>query len=510
MKKGRFGVLILALSMLLAGCGGSSDKDKNAGAAGSSDTSAKDSLTVVIPTDVGKFNPQYTMTHADIYLGYQIYEHLVHYVDGEWKGQLADSWEFSDDKKTVTFHLREDAAFHSGDPVTAEDVKYSFDLNLERPGMASNREKIVDIKAEDEHTLSITMSYPKESILFELATPTWGIMNKSYCEENGEDAFINPDGSGAYKLKSWNKGSSIELEAYEDYTGEIGNIKNLKFEIIPDQSTAVIALEDGSVDLIVNAAAANVTLLQDNEAVEILSGASHTSSKLYMNVRSGETESKELRQAIAYAINRDSINTVIYEDRGEVSTGVFSDFMYYSGIDFSYEYNIEKAKELMKKAGLSNVSLTIKTSENYGSEVPTLIQENLAEIGIELKIESLESSAHSDDYLKGNFELWYSADSTVLPDISEMMYLNYHTPENTNKYFAPEADFINEKLEAARAEENAEKKTVLYDDIVMDVKDNAGQLDLVNAPSNLVYQKGLKNVYLDPNGMIYCYQYFNW
>ena len=269
-------------------------------------------------------------------------------------------------------------------------------------------------------------------------------------------------------------------------------------------------MENGTVDLIVNTTAANVTLLQDNDDIEITSGPSHTASKLFMNVRSGQTANKELRQAIAYAIDRTAINTVAYEDRGEISTGIFSDFMYYSGIDFSYEYNPEKAKELLKSSGLSDVTLTIKTSENYGSEVPTLIQENLSAIGIELKVESLESSAHSDDYLNGNYELWYTANSQVLPDVSEMMYVNYHTPENVDKYFAPETDFINEKLEAARLESDADKKTGLYDDILMDVKDNAGQLDLVNAPSNLVYRKGLQNVYLDPNGMIYCYQYFNW
>lgn len=507
MKKKRLLALLLAGTMLFAGCGGSG-KEKDGGTA--ADHSSKDSLTVVIPTDVGKFNPQYTMTHADIFLGYQVYEHLVHYVDGEWKGQLANSWEFNDDKTAVTFHLREDATFHSGDPVTAEDVKYSMETNMERPGMASSKDKIKEINAVDEHTVEVKLAYPRESILFEFATPTWGIMNKSYVEEKGEEAFISPDGSGAYKLKSWNKGASIELEAYEDYTGERGNIKKLKFEIIPDQSTAVIALENGSVDLIVNATAANVTLLQDNENIEILSGPSHTSSQLYMNVRSGKTADKELRKAIAYAIDRDAINTVAYEGRGEVSTGIYSDFMYYSGKDFSYEYNVEKAKELVEKAGLSGTTLTIKTSENYGSEVPTLIQQNLAEIGIELKIESLEASAHSDDYLNGNYELWYAANSSVLPDLVETMYTSYHTPENTDKFYAPSEDLMNKELEAARFEADSDKKTAVCDEIIMKAKDNAGQLLLVNAPSNLVYRKGLQNVYLDPNGMIYSYQYFNW
>lgn len=497
-------VLMLVACMLLVGCGGSGNIE------GGDDAEVKDSLTVVISSDVGKFSPQYTMTFADIFLGYQVYEHLVQNVNGEWKGQLADSWEFSDDKLTLTFHLREDATFHSGDPVTAEDVKYSMDKNLERPGQASNREKILEVVAVDEHTVSLKLAYPMESILFELATPTWGIMNKDYCEANGEAAFENPDGSGAYKLKSWNKGKSIELEAYENYTGEIGNIKNLTFEIIPDQSTAVIALENGDVDLIVNASAANVTLLQENDEIEILSGPSHTSAKVFMNVRSGQTADKALRQAIAYAIDRDAINTVAYEGRGEVSTGTFSDFMYYSGIDFSYEYNVEKAKQIMEDAGLKDITLTIKTTEGYGMDVPTLIQQNLAEMGIDLKIESLESSTHSDDYLKGNYELWYTANSAVLPDVSEAMYINYHAPENADKYFAPEEDFINAKLEAARFETDADAKTALMDDILMDVKDNAGQLDLVNAPSNLVYRKGLQNVYLDPNGMIYSYQYFSW
>lgn len=494
--------LLLVACMFLVGCGD--------GSTGGDDSEVKDSLTVVISSDVGKFSPQYTMTFADIFLGYQVYEHLVHYVDGEWKGQLAESWEFGEGNMSLTFHLREDATFHSGDPVTAEDVKYSLDTNLARAGQASNREKITDVAVVDEHTVKLTFAYPMESVLFELATPTWGIMNKDYVEANGDAAFEQPDGSGAYKLKSWNKGESIELEAYENYTGEIGNIKYLTFEIIPDQSTAVIALEKGDVDLIVNANAANVTLLQENDEIEILSGPSHTSAKVYMNVRSGQTANKALRQAIAYAIDREAINTVAYEDRGEVSTGTFSDFMYYSGIDFSYEYDVEKAKQIMADNNLKDITLTIKTTEGYGMDVPTLIQQNLSEIGIELKIESLESSTHSQDYLDGNYELWYTANSAVLPDAAEAMFNNYHTSANSGKYFAPAEDFINAELEAVRAESDADKKTELLDDILLKVKDNAGQLDLVNAPSNLVYRKGLQNVYLDPSGMIYCYQYFSW
>lgn len=496
-------VLALALAfcmLFLVACGGGSSSEDT--------TETKDSLVVVMNSDVGKFNPQYTMTFADIYLGYQVYEHLVHNVGGEMKGQLADKWEFSDDKMELTFFLREDATFHSGDPVTAEDVKYSLDTNIERS--VSNQGKITNVEVVDEHTVKLTLAYPMESILFELATPTWGIFNKSYVEEKGEAAWEEPDGSGAYKLKAWNKGESIELEAYEGYTGEIGNIKNLTFEIIPDQSTAVIALENGSVDLIVNASAANVTLLQENENIEITSGASHTSAKVYMNVRDGVTADQNLRQAIGYAIDREAINTVAYEGRGEISTGIFSDFMYYSGIDYSYEYNPEKAKQIVDDNGLAGTVVTIKTSEGYGTDVPTIIQQNLADIGIELKIESLESSTHSQDYLDGNYELWYTANSSVLPDLADDMYKNYHTSSNATKHFTPAEGIDDAALEAIRAETDAEKKTEMLDDFVMEVKDVAGQLNLVNAPSNLVYTKGLKNVYLDPSGMIYSYQYFSW
>ena len=522
--------LLMAACLLLAGCGGNgagtattaaTDNTTQAAStqttapqattqAGGNETPAKDTLVVVVPTDVGKFSPHYTMTHADIFLGYQVYDHLVHFVDGQWKGQLAESWTFSADKKTVTFNLRENATFHSGDPITAQDVKYSFDANLERPGQLTNRAKIPNIIAQNDHTLVMELAYPMESVLFMLATPAWGIMNQDYCEANGEDAFINPDGSGAYKLKSWNKGSSIELEAYEDYAGDKANIKYLTFEIIPDQSTAIIALEKGTVDLIVNASAANVLMLENNSDIEITFGPSHTSSKLFMNVRGGQTANQLLRQAIGHAIDREAINIVAYEERGEISTGIFSDFMFYSGIDFSYAYDLEKAKALMAEAGLDGITLTIKTSEYYGSQVPTLLQQDLAKIGIDLKIESLEMSAHSADYLAGNYELWYTANSSVHPDVSEAMYVSYHTPENSDKFFAPADNFINDLLDAAKDEPDAAKKTALYDEILMHIKDNAGQLDLVNAESNLVYRKGLKNVYLDPNGMIYCYQYFSW
>lgn len=506
MNRKRILSLVLALILivsLLAGCG----QPKDGGAATST---SKDTLNVIVGSDVSQFNPHVTNTFTDIMAIYQIYERLVYYIDGEVVPGLAESWTVSDDNKTMVFTLREGAKFHNGQECTSEDVVYSLERNLERPNAASSRALYESITAIDPSTVEIKLTVGLESIFSSLSSPGMSIVCKSYVEEKGDDAFLEPVGTGAYKLTEWKKGSSIKMEAFEDY-GEPVPIKYLNFNIVADTSNALISLETGEADFIISMPESNYPLVKDNPDLVLQTAPSHSSTTLVLNIRNGVLSNENLRKAIAYGIDREAIRTAAYEGTGTLATGSFPDFLYYSGTDYGFEYDVEKAKEYMAASGVEpGVEITIKTSDVYGDVVPQMIQNNLAEIGITIKIESLEMSAHSMDYLNGDFEIIYAGGSTIWPDQAYNLYNSYYWPDSTWSFSSPDDDRFNAQLEAMRQEIDPEKKTAMVDEMMSQLHELCNEIPLITKDANIVYRNGLKNTYVDPNGMFYCFKDFSW
>lgn len=530
MKKRKILALILTVIMVasvLIGCSNGNEEKPpaNSGSASNeteepsnSDNEAtdeptgKDKLIVIVGTDVSQFSPYITNSFTDIMALYQVYERLVYFVDGEPVPQLAESWTVSDDGLTYTFKIRPNTTFHNGEPCTAEDIAWSISRNLDRPRSASSKAKYKSIKALDADTLEIVLEYPVPSILSNLASPTMGVICKSYVEQDEENAFLNPVGTGAYKLKKWTKGSKIEFERFEEYSGKPAGIKYLTFNIIGDSSTALVSLETGHSDFIVNVSEANLAIVEKSDILDYKTAPSHTTSTVVFNIRTGLLENQKLRQAIAHAIDRESINIIAYEETGTLATGSYPDFLGYSGKDFSYEYDLEKAKQLMAEAGYPDggLELTIKTADYYGDVIPQIIQEDLREIGIDLKIEMLELNAHSQDYLNANFEIIFAGGSSITPDLGEVLFSSYYWPDNTWSPSAPDDDRFNEKLLAIRYETDHDKRTGLIDEVMQELYELSNEVPLITKVSNVVFAKGLKGIYVDPNGMFYCFKDFNW
>lgn len=469
----------------------------------------RDTLNVVVKDDASQFDTNITNTYSDIMSLYQIYERLVYYVNGEVVPQLAESWEISEDKLTYTFHLRPDTYFHNGEKLTANDVVYSF--NRRFSVSPSTKAKFESVTALDDNTVELKLSRVCESIYSVLSGPGMGILCESYCEENGDEAFQKPNGSGAYKLKDWVKGSQIQFEAFENYGGGEVPIEYLNFNIISDSSTALISLENGENDFIINIAAADLPLVEGNEELTIQSGDSHSNAGLVLNVREGVTADEKVRQAIACAIDRDAVNIVGFDGTGTISTGCYQDFLYYDGADDTYGYDPERAKQLLEEAGYQDgdITVTIKTSDSYGDVVPQVIQQNLAEIGITVNIESMDIGAQSEDWLNGNFEIIYQGGSTINPDLSESLYGDYYS-ENVWSASAWDDGRYDDRLKEIMAELDTEKRTELCSALLKEILETANEIPLVTKASTIVYRTGLQNTYIDPNGMFYCFKDFSW
>lgn len=475
----------------------------------SAEEEKRDTLNVIVPDDASQFDPNVTNTYSDIMSVYQIYERLVYYVNGEPVPQLAETWDVSDDKLTYTFHLRPETYFHNGEKLTADDVVYSFNRRFE--ASPSTGSKFESVTAVDDNTVELKLARVSDSIYSTLATPGMGILCRSYCEEHGDDAFLQPNGSGAYKLKEWIKGSKIQFEAFDSYGGGKVPIQYLNFNIQSESSTALISMENNENDFMINMSAADLPLMEGNAEFTIDTADSHSMASLILNVREGVTSDESVRQAIACAIDRDAVNIVGFDGTASIATGCYKDFLFYDGSDCTYSYDPEKAKELLADAGYADgdIAVTIKTSDNYGDAVPQLIQQNLADIGITVEVESMPIGTQSEDWLNGNFEIIYQAGSEIVPDLSEMLINSYYTG-NVWSASAWDDGRYDEQLDAIASELDAQKKTELCTDLLKEIVATANEIPLVVKSSNIVYRTGLQNTYVDPNGMFYCFKDFSW
>ncbi len=178
-------------------------------------------LIVARPADVNLWDPKYTNDNASLWAQHQVFANLIqNSSDGtELRPSLAESWEMSEDATTYTFALRQDVEFCNGTPITAEDVKFSFDRAMEddsNVGWQFPADPQVEVV--DDHTVRITLSRP--NVAFVSYLTLWGssVLSKAYADEVGlEEMAANPVGSGAFCLDRWDKGQVAVLTRNPGY-----------------------------------------------------------------------------------------------------------------------------------------------------------------------------------------------------------------------------------------------------------------------------------------------------
>lgn len=218
---------VLMLATVLAGCGGSpASSSAPASASAGSAAAGNDSttLTLAMNADLLTTDPQALNNGNTTSVLYNVYSNLVKQDDnGELVMDLAESYELLEDQVTWEFKIREDALFHDGTPVTAEDVAYSLTrvMTDESSSDYMNFSPLKEAVAVDEYTVHVVSKEPYPIMLNLLAKGGAAVLPKAYIEENGEDAFLAaPIGSGPYKLTEYVKDDHVTLVPFEDYYGE--------------------------------------------------------------------------------------------------------------------------------------------------------------------------------------------------------------------------------------------------------------------------------------------------
>ena len=408
--------LILCLAMVLtvfAGCSSTPATEEGASASGdaaqgeAADSEYKDTLVFAMNTDVQSMDPQIQNDTTSEQVVKMLYNTLLKFEDdGTVVGDLAESWSVSEDKLTWTFNLKQGVKFHNGKELTSADVKATFDraLNAEAGGLRTTEiiKMFTAVEAPDPYTVTITTDGPYGPMESLMCNMSLGIMDADYIEQYGLDLGTSAEGengTGPFKVVSWERDQEIVVERFDDYFGTPAKLQTVVYTVIPEAASRVIALETGEVDVIDKPTDEDLARLEaDTENFTVLRKPTISQRLFRFGCNDPIISNTKVRQAIVYAIDRQAIIDALFTGSAYPSTAPLAPVTFgYSDLG-EIEQDLELAKSLLAEAGYPDgFDTKIITTERYqnGIELAEIISQQLAEIGINAKIEVWEWSALS-------------------------------------------------------------------------------------------------------------------
>ncbi|MBR2990990.1 MAG: ABC transporter substrate-binding protein [Solobacterium sp.] len=394
---------VLTAGMLLAGCsGGSSDEGE-----GASTGTPRDEFKVAANREPVSLDPtDVTVTYATL-IEAQIYNKLLKY-DNELNvvGDLAEEWGVADDGVTWTFKLRQGVKFHNGEELTSKDVLFTFLRLYDAPAAAISVAYIdkEGFETPDDYTFVLKTTVPYAFLEAELCGGNMCIMNEKAVTELGADYGRNPVGTGPYKFVSWTAGDNITVERFDDYFGEPAVTKTIVFKMITENSSRTVNLESGDVDLVIDIQESDVDRVAEGEETMLVTGSTGAVRYIGLNCRHEMFLDKRVRQAMCYATNIDEIRGAVYPHATPAQvTPVPPGFVGRNEGLAGYPYDPEKAKELLKEAGVED-GFTVQYIYLAGAandQTAQLLQKQWEKVGVTLVLNPMESGALSTAMNKG-------------------------------------------------------------------------------------------------------------
>ncbi|MEH7121153.1 ABC transporter substrate-binding protein, partial [Neobacillus vireti] len=402
-----------------------------------------------------------------------IYRGLVNYnKDGKLQNELAKDYSVSADNKTYTFHLR-DAKFQNGDPVTAEDVKYTFERMIKPDSKATFKTElsvIQSMKATDDKTITFTLKEPSAPFVHYLALPESVIVSKKWVEEKGDNA--DPMGAGPFKFVSWTKGQDLVVEKFKDYyKPNQPKLDSIKFVFYPDENTRVNALRAGDVDLIETVPWKDADQLEKTPNLK-LDSTNGPFMALQFNTKFKPFNDPRVRQAIAYAIDRKSVINTAFSGRGEAIYGMAipKGYMGYTDkVNHYFKYDIEKAKKLLAEAGYPNgfKARLLSTSQfTFHQQTAVAVQAELKKIGIEVELDLPDWATRIKKNTEGDYDFLVAGTAGDITDADWLsnFYNGGEVRLNNSAYFNDEV--INQLLVDGRKESDSAKREADYEKLI--------------------------------------------
>lgn len=333
-----------------------------------------------------------------------------------------------------------------------------------------------------DNTIVIHCAEPYALILNNLSMPFSAIVPKAYIEANGDEYFSqHPIGSGPYKMIEWNPSESVKLEAFDDYFMGKPATKNLIMKVIPEAAQRVIALEMGEVDIAYSIEANDDAKIDGNPDLVKHQRPSMTCFNYFFNLADEDRPTYDLkvRQAICYAIDRQTIIDTILQGSATPADGMLAPVVACYTPTPTYDYDLEKAKQLMAESSYPDgcdIVMVVNQSQQR-IEICQVVQKMLKELNINVEIRSYEQATYIQALNEHEHDMGFSAWITSTGDADYTYYPCYHStqkgkPGNRSFFGDPKAD---ELIEKGRSLSDPEARKEVYSQLNQIIYENCTQ-----------------------------------
>lgn len=491
---------------------------------GSTDAvSADNDLVIAVETSISSLDPQNLSDTLSISAVRAMYENLVMFDDDmNVVGQLAESYEISEDSLTYTFHLRKGVKFHDGTDFNAAAVKANIDRILVKDNNLGIRRYFVVTKDDVQTNRVESIETPDDyTIIFKLATPYSPFINKltlvcmispAAIEKYGNEGLItNPVGTGPYVFKEWVEGDHMTATKNADYWGTAPGVDSLTIKEVPEAGSRTAMLQTGEADFIYPMPSDQISAVENTGDITVNATTSTIMRYVTLNTNLEALSDVKVRQAMNYAIDRNAYVKLMYAGYGAPATSVMAPAISYYSEQTPYEYDLEKAKALLAEAGYADgFKLTI-WGDNSTQEVKgmTFIKQQLEQVGIEVEVVPMEPATVSDKIYvpleEAEINMWYVNWSPSSCDADGAMRALFYstmcppTSANTAYYNNPELDaLLDQGIESADPAE----LTTIYSEAQSILWNDAPWLFLGNDKNIFANKTYLSGVTVAPDGAI--------
>ncbi|HEM4424732.1 TPA: ABC transporter substrate-binding protein [Streptococcus suis] len=501
-KKWLTGLLSTVAVLTLAACASSGSSTASSSSNSVADT---ETFTYAINGDPSSTNPINTSDRWGLTLTNFIYSPLIRVeADGTYVNELADSYEVAEDGLSITVKLRQDVKWSDGESFNADDVIFTYEQKIKKENGGSDglyiNDQPVKLEKLDDYTVKFVLPAVSAPALDNIVTETYIIPQHVFKDEadfSASQLTATPVGTGPYKFVEYKHGEYIKLAANEYYYKGEAEIDNLVLRIIESADTTKVALQTGEVD----AAFVLPSDIQDlsTDTITTYAYSENRVGYLGLNTSTEELKNVKVRQALLYALNKEEFNQAAYLDK-KYYENPYS-FLpvanpYVTEDVEKYEQNLEKAKQLLSEAGVSNLTLNLGYA---GSDVAqtlqaTLIQQQLSAIGVTVELAGGDSTALFTELKKEGSTAYDLFLGGYIMGNDPDQYARLFKTGGASNYFKLSSNEVDSLFEQGAVELDQTKREQIYDDLQATLADQAAIYPIVDNKKVLAVNNRVKNV----------------
>ena len=466
-------------------------------------------LTMGVDQDVVSFDPSQTQDNESLWVDLNIYDQLVRLTPDAKKLEpdLAQSWDVLNGGRVIIFHLRHNARFFDGTPVTAADVKFSYDRVRAPSAVVSwTLEAIQSDAALDPYTFKVVLKQPWAPFLNDITL--WGasILSKKAVLKEGANYKNHPVGSGPFYVAQWLPGQYVLLKRNPYYweRDASGNqypyLDAVKLVYLPNDNTRMVKLQGAELDTAIDVPYNLISTINAMPGLHAETTPQFGAIAISLNQKVAPFRDNRIRQAMNYAIDRDAIVRAVFYGHAQPALSPLDPGIYFWTGKYGYHFDLAKAKALMATSsfphGFKTALLTI-SGDTIGAAIAVIMQNELKALGIQMTIQPLDPTTQFAMQQKEQFQMAYGYGTSDNLDPNANMLFSYVSNGGADASYThwkdPEVDRVFRETQTAM---DVTARARFYDEFQRLTMERGPIIWVVNPTNRFAYRDNVHDFFI--------------